>query len=150
MDFIQVNSNWQVLIKADDFTDERVCTVIPSNIIYSSIERIYIRIKSIYSNGDAVALIGSGNYVENIGLRYRVDKNLPVHLVADGKTHPKYGDMYRVDGDAYKAMISAFKSGNEVVYQFTSGNSPANNKIYKYNLLGFTEAFNFARLCDYQ
>jgi hypothetical protein len=45
--------------------------------------------------------------------------------------------------------IGVDKSGNEVIYQFTSKNKAANNKKYKFNLLGFTEAYNFAKKCDH-
>jgi len=147
-EIVKVNSNWLVLVKVDDFTDEKVCTVLPNNRNYSSIERIYIRANSSNPDDNAVAIIGSGEHINDIGLKYRVDKNPPVQLGYRFKSSV-YSDMYMVEGDDYEEMISAFKSGNEVIYQFTSKKRPANNKKYEFNLLGFTEAYNFARKCDH-
>lgn len=148
-EIVEVNSNWLVGVTVDDFTDKKECTVSPYNRNYNGDEKIYIKINSAILDGDFFALIDAGEYINNIGVKYRVDKNPPVQL-GEGYKYPKYSDIYVVDGSDYEEMISAFKSGNEVIYQFTSKNKAANNKKYKFNLLGgFTEAYNFAKKCDH-
>lgn len=141
---IKINSNWFVSVTIDDFTDEKTCTVFPKQTKYSGVERILIRMSS--SDEEPVAIIGSLKYINKIGVKYRVDKSSPVQLGKEYK-FPKYADVFIVYGDEYEKLIRAFKAGREVVYQFTSKNRAANDKIYKFDLTGFTEAYKYAMKC---
>jgi invasion protein IalB len=56
--------------------------------------------------------------------------------------------MYIIEGREFEKMISSFKSGRELVYQFMSGDDPANKQVYRFSLMGFSEAYDLAKRCD--
>lgn len=145
--FIKANDNWLVQVDRDDFTDKKSCTVNPVNQEYSSIEKIYILVRSPSDEEVSRALVGSNTHISDIGFRYRVDDNAPVVLGEDYK-YPSYADMYVIEGREFEKMISSFKAGRELVYQFMSGNNPANKKVYRFSLMGFSEAYYLAKRCD--
>lgn len=145
--FIKPNDNWVVQVDRDEFDDKSSCTVSPMNQEYSIIERIYIVVRSPSDEEISRALVGSNTHISDIGLRYRVDDNTPV-VLGEGYKYPSSADMYIIEGREFEEMISSFKAGRELVYQFMSGDDPANNQVYRFSLMGFSEAYYLAKRCD--
>ncbi|WP_146083441.1 hypothetical protein [Marinobacter flavimaris] len=141
----KINPNWGVAINTDDFTDEKTCSF---GQISDALSVLFMNAPNGNHVKDTVAVFSSNARINGIGIRYRVDKSKPVLLGQENYKYPKYSNTYLVYGKNYKKLVDDFKSGREVVYQFMSKGEPINDKVYKVNLMGFTEAYNYTIKCN--
>lgn len=143
---VSVDSNWKILVWTDDFTDKKLCAVIPAKGLARGKPSIIMFAK--HAESGKHALLKASGEIDGVGIKYRVDKNEPVQIGYEYEFQTER-DIYIVQGGEYETMISAFKAGNTLAYKVTSSNQFVDSESDKITLSGFTNAYNLAEKCNY-